>query len=493
MTRRYLDRITGFLLRTDGTVRERTIRSGLWISAASGCIRILEFTRTIVLARLLVPELFGLMSIVLFFRGAIDVFTSTSFGSALIYRQDDLEEAANTAWTLNILRGLLLFVGTFVAAPLVAAFYGQTILTTALRFIAFAFVVESFGNINTVIYEKSLNYRVITIARIITSFANIFVVILMAWLYRNIWALLIGSFMASFSSAAMSFVIQRKWPRLGFNKTLSLELFHYAKYLTGSGILVFLTLNGADVVLGKLLSMQQLGYYSYAFALANLPATHITSVVSEVIFPAYNAIKSDLEKLRAAFLKIFKIISMVSIPAAFGILALSREIIVLLLGAKWEPAVAPLRVLIIFGLVRSLAATSGPILNAIGKPEVVFWVVFGKLCLIAALLVPFIRLWGTVGAAVALTVPMLMEQVFLWQVIRKLLKVDLMPFVTSTATTLLLSVLMSSAIALAKKFLTIETLPVLLVNIVGGFAFYATLTCLFNKGAVLELAELRRK
>jgi lipopolysaccharide exporter len=490
MFKKYIDKITKFLLRSDGSLRDRMIRSGIWISVASGCMRVFEFTRSVVLARLLVPELFGIMSIVLFVRGAIDVLTSTSFKSALIYRQDDIDEAANTAWTLNILRGVLLFIFMFAVAPFVAIFYKEPTLNIAIRFISFAFLVESFSNINMVLYEKNLDYRVITIARIITSFINIVTVILLAWIYRNIWALLIGSFLSSCFSMTITYIIQPKKPKFFFDKKVALELFHYAKFVTGAGIFVFFTLSIADVVLGKLLSLQQLGYYSYAFTLANLPSTHITSVISEMIFPAYNAIKSDLEKLRQSFLKIFKVISIVSIPAAFGIMALSHEIIVVLLGVKWEPAVAPLRVLIIFGLIRSLASTTGPVLMALGKPNVVFWIVLAKFFLIAGLLYPCIREWGTVGAALALTLPMIIEQLLLWYIIKRVLSFDLMPFVHAITGTFIFSGIMYAVLVICKQFVPITTFPLLFANVLLGIVTYVVFTLVFGRNLLQELYEL---
>jgi O-antigen/teichoic acid export membrane protein len=491
MLKRHIGKAIEFLFSSDGTLKERTVRSGIWISIASGCIRVFEVTRTIVLARLLVPELFGVMSIVLFVKGAIDVTTNTSFNSALIYRQDNIRETANTAWTLNILRGFFLCSLVYGVAPLVAVFYKEPILNSALRFISFALIVESLNNINVVIYEKNLDYRLITIFRIISSFINIVIVVLLAWVYRNIWALLVGSFLSSCFNMIITYVIQPKKPQLLFNKKIAIELFHYAKYITGAGVLVFLTLSMADVVLGKLLNLEQLGYYSYAFMLANLPSTHVTSVISEVIFPAYNTIKFDLEKISKAFFKIFRIVSLVSIPAAFGIMALSHEIIVVLLGQKWEPAVAPLRVLIVFGLIRSLAATTGPLLTAMGKQQVVFWIVFLKFCLIGALLYPCIRLWGTVGAALALTLPMLIEQLFLWYVIKKVVSLKLRSFVQAVLKAFIVSVIMWLTIIIFKLLLPSTSLLLLFVSVFFGIVVYGTITWALDKKFLIELLEFK--
>ncbi|MBU5613493.1 lipopolysaccharide biosynthesis protein [Geomonas azotofigens] len=481
-----------FLFEADGTIKERTIRSGIWISMASGLVRVFEFVRSMVLARLLLPELFGIMAIVLFVMGAVNVVTSTSFKSALIYRQDDIEDAANTAWTLNIIRGGLLFVILLILAPAVATFYKESVLNSAIRFIAFSLLIESFGNINTVVYEKELNYRRITIAKIFTSVINIATVLILAWVYRNIWALLVGSLMSSCFNTITTYIIQTKKPRLCFDKKLAAELFHYGKFVTGTSILVFFTLTAADVVLGKLLTFRELGYYSYAFTIANLPTTHITAVISEIVFSAYNAIKSDTEKLISAFQKIFKFIAIVAVPAGFGIYALSGEIVLYILGPGWQPTLAPLRVLIIFGVIRSLAATTGPILTAIGKPNVMFWIVLFKFCLIVCLLYPLITFYGTVGAALALTIPIVIEQFALWYMIKKAFSVSLLPFIATVIRVSCFSLLMLAAIEMLKVLVPVTSLLYIFLNVVFGVVVYGALVWLLDKESVKDLGALRR-
>ncbi|GFO63699.1 lipopolysaccharide biosynthesis protein [Geomonas paludis] len=481
-----------FLFEDNGSIRERTIRSGIWISIASGIVRFFEFVRSMVLARILLPELFGIMAIVLFVRGAVDVITSTSFKSALIYRQDDVEAAANTAWTLNILRGAVLFGFLLVVSPAVASFYQEPLLSPAIRFIAFALLIESFGNINTVVFEKELNYQKITIGRIFTSTVSIVTVLALAYIYRSIWALLFGSLLTSCSNMLITYVIQPKRPRLCFDKRLARELFHYGKFVTGTSILVFFTLTAADVVLGKLLSLKELGYYSYAFTLANLPTTHVSAVISEIVFSAYNAIKSDARKLISAFQNIFKLVAIVAIPAGVGIFALAEEIVVYVLGPGWQPAIAPLKVLVVFGVIRSLAATTGPILTAIGKPNVVFWVVLFKFCLITVLLYPLIRLYGTVGAALALTLPIIIEQVVLWYLIRRAFNIGLMPFITTVARIFLISLVMLGAIVVLKRLVPITSVSYIFMNVFAGVVVYGVLIWSLDKESVKEVCGIKR-
>ncbi len=408
-----------FLSSTSGTLKARTIRGGIYITGATLLTYLFDLLTSIVLARILLPEIFGVMSIVLFVRGGIEVFTQTNFKSALIFKRGDIERSADTAWVLNALRGVVLAAFVVLASPLISRFYGEPLLGRALRFLALVFIVQGFSNINMVLFDKSLDFRKVAIARAGSLLYGV-AVIALGWVLRSVWALLFGIALRSVYDFAVSFLIQKKRPRFAFDRKIALELFHYSKYVTGTGILVFLTTRGDDAVVGKLLNLTALGYYTYAYTIANLPATHLTRVVSEIIFPSYSAINDDPARMGKVFLTVHKFIGHVTIPFGVLLAVFSREIVVLVLGPKWEPAVAPLRVLIVFGVVRSLAATTGPLFKAVGRPDLMFRIVLVKLLVILALIIPLTRSFGLAGASLAVTVPMVAEQLYLWTILKRL-------------------------------------------------------------------------
>jgi len=155
---------------------------------------------------------------------------------------------------------------------------------------------------------------------------------------------------------SLLYYIAEKKPKFSFHPKLAWELFHYGKYLTGVGIIFFLTTRLDDGLVGKILGMRELGFCINAYFFANLPSTQITSIISYLIFPTYSHYNHDQEKLNQVFLRVFKAVSAAAIPASFGILALSDEIASVLLGEIWAPMAPPLKILVFFGLFRALAA-----------------------------------------------------------------------------------------------------------------------------------------
>ena len=354
---------------TEGSVKVKALRSGIWLGLGSSVMRILEFFRSIILARLLLPEVFGVMAIIYILREGITQLSKTSFSNAIIYRKTEIDESVNTAWVLNIFRGLILFVLLFFLSPLVASFYGEDILNVGIKILGIVFIFEGFFNVNMVLYQKNIDLKKNAILNTSTNALGIIVVIILAYYLRNVWALLIGVVLSGFIQVVLSFFIAEKKPKFSFNSKLALELFHYSKYITGAGILAFLTTRLDDSLVGKFLGMKELGFYINAYFYANLPATHITSLLAPIVFPTYSHYSEDQEKLNQVFLRVLKVVAMFTIPASFGILALSDEIASVLLGAIWLPMVPALKILVFFGLFRAIGGCTGPLLNAMGKPK----------------------------------------------------------------------------------------------------------------------------
>jgi lipopolysaccharide exporter len=474
-------KLVAFLSGTSGSLRTRTIRGGIWITGSTIFLRLFELVSSVMLARFLMPKVFGVVSIVLFIRNGIDVFTKTSFKAALIYRKEDIEESADTAWVLNAARGIVLAVAVFLFAPLIAGFYREPVLGPAIRLMSVVFVLDGFSNVNMVRFDKSLDFKKIAISRIFGSFFYSVLVVSLAFAMKNLWALLIGIVFNSVYDFGISYLLPKKRPRVFFDPKIARELFRYSKYITGSGILVYLTTRGDDAVIGKLLGLEQLGYYTYAYAVANLPATHLTRVFSELIFPSYSAINDDIPKLGQAFLAVQKLVAYVAFPVGVLLAVFSREIVVLVLGPGWEPAVTPLRILIVFGVVRSLAATAGPLLKAVGKPNVIFWIVLVKLVFILAIIIPLTRLYGLAGASLAVTLPMVVEQCYLWSIIKRLIAVSAGNIYRQLLIPAALSLMAGAAMMVWKLNFPVDRVFTLALLILCAFLLYGGASWAFDK------------
>jgi O-antigen/teichoic acid export membrane protein len=411
-----------FLNRNDGSITEKTLRSGIWVTLGTGFNSGVRFVSSMILARLLLPDQFGLMGIAIFFFGVLDVLTQPGLTAAIIHRTDRVREAIDTAWTIFIFRGFLLAALMVVGAPFVAEFYADARLEDIVRVVALAFVVHGFTNAYTITLRKEMNFKRLAISEVVVSMVQMIVVVWVAYVYRSVWALVAGRVTLSALRVIASYVITRERPRFSLPGPLVRELFRYGKFVTGSTIVIFLSANLDKAVIGKVLGTASLGYYVLAYSLATLPVSHLGPIVSKVMFPAFSKVQTQESALREAYLKLLKAVAILALPAIAGIGVLAPQVVTVVYGARWLPMLGALYVLVWFGAVRVLAATTEPVFLATGRPHVIFYLSTVRLVLIALLLYPLAARFELRGAALAVTIPVALEQAALWLLLKRAIR-----------------------------------------------------------------------
>jgi len=398
-----------FMFRSDGSLQSKAIRGGLWMAASSVGIAMLTLARSVVLARLLTPEIFGVMALCLMATRLIEIFTETGFGQALIHQGDQFEEARDTAFTLMVFRGVWLCVLSFVIAPWVAAFYNQPILSETVGAVGLTFLLMGMQNINSVALQKELDFRRLAYMEQVVAVLSFIATIGLAWWLRSVWALVYAQVVTAGITSAMSFIMIPGRVRFRLNWKIARQLFSYGRYITGVAIVLFLTRELDNALIGKVLGPKLLGFYVAAFTLANIPATNLSKLVSRVMFPLFSKLQHDLPALRQEYARGLRLITSLVVPLSVAIIVLAREIITVLYGERWEPAVMPLQILSVFGLCRALWMLNGYLYNAIGRPQIDFTTSLARLVLMGAALYPLTMAFGLPGAALAVTVPMLLQ------------------------------------------------------------------------------------
>lgn len=402
----YLKKALRFLHRADGSLQQRAVRSGVWVGLSSVVGAGLSFLRSIILARLLAPEVFGLMAISSMVIRGIEIFTETGFGAALIHRQQRFEDARDTAFSLWVLRGLGLAIIAFLLAPWVAAFYNEAVLESVVSVVGICFFVMGFNNINTIALQKELNFKRLIYLEQLGAVLNAVMTITLAYVLRDVWALVYAQLGASVISVGLSYLLVPGRPRFRFDSAIANELFAYGKFMTGLAIVVFVANQMDNALIGKLLGMEALGYYSVAYTLANVPSTDLSKVIARVFFPLFSKLQSDPEQLRREYARGVGLVVALVVPITAVIVVLANEIIVVLYGTKWMSAVVPLQILAIFGCLHALWMLNGYLCNAIGKPHVDFYMNSVRLAMVLLLLYPLTAAYGLAGASLAVAAPM---------------------------------------------------------------------------------------
>ncbi|MFH1674145.1 MAG: lipopolysaccharide biosynthesis protein [Pseudomonadota bacterium] len=380
---------------------KRVVRGGIWVFALRITSRGLGFIRTIILARLLAPEDFGLLGIAMLAIATLETFSQTGFQTALIQKKENIKSYLDTAWTVSAIRGFVLFLILFLTAPLIASFFDSPQAMLIIRVIAISTLLSGFRNIGILFFQKELEFNKQFVYEMSGTLVDFTVAISLAFILRNVWALVWGGLAANLIRLFMSYIIHSYRPQVRFEKEKFQDLFGFGKWVLGSSILILLVTQGDDIFVGKMLGVAALGFYQMAYMISNLPATEITHVISQVTFPAYSKLQGDLTKLSDAYLKVLQVTALTSIPLAGGIFVMAPEFTQIFLGEKWMPIVPAMQVLALAGLVRSIAATSGCIFYAVGKIRIdTIWQAI-RLLVLAAVIYPLTVKLGILGASIA--------------------------------------------------------------------------------------------
>ena len=386
----------------------RVVRGSLWVFALRIFNRGLAFIRTVILARLLAPNDFGLFGIAMLSLSAVETFSETGFQAALIQKEDHLEPYLDTAWTVSVLRGAILFVILFFSAPAVAKFFDSPQASLLTRVIAITTLITGFRNVGVVFFQKELQFAKQFYYEFSSTVLDFMVAISLAFILRNAWALIWGGLAANVTRLLMSYLLHSYRPKFRFRREEFFRLFHFGKWVFGSSILMFLISQGDDIFVGKILGVTALGLYQMAYLISNLPATEITHVVSRVTFPAYSKLQHDVNRLREAYVSVLHLTAFCSIPATAAIIVLAPDFIHIFLGEKWILAVPALQVLALWGMIRSLGATTGPVFHSTGNPKVLTQLQFVVVVILALIIYPLTKTWGILGTSWAVVISTLM-------------------------------------------------------------------------------------
>jgi lipopolysaccharide exporter len=417
---------------TTEPLSRKVVKGGLWIFALRILNRGLGFIRTIILARLLAPEDFGLLGIAMLAISTLETFSQTGFQPALIQKKGNIKSYLDTAWTISAIRGIVLFAALFLLAPVIARFFNSPQASLVIRVIAVSTLLAGFKNIGIVFFQKELEFNKQFYFEFSATIVDIGVAVTLAFLLRDVWALVWGGLAAHLTRLFSSYILHPYRPRISFHREKFRGLFDFGKWVLSSNILIFLLIQGDDILVGKLLGVTALGLYQIAYLISNLPATEITHVISQVTFPTYSSIQHDLPRLREAYLRVLEFTAVISLPLSGAIFILAPEFTAVFLGQKWTPMVHAMQILCIFGVSRSIAATMGPILYGVGKPEIQTKLSAIHLTLMAIVIYPLTTKWGILGTSLAVVIPNIIILILIIRETNNILRSQFKDFFTHT-------------------------------------------------------------
>lgn len=426
-----LKNVFSWLRHPGSSLSQKVIHGGIWVFAIRIVSRGFTLIRTIVLARLLAPNDFGLFGIAMLALTSLRAFSRTGFDQAIIQKKDDTKPYLNSAWTVQVIRGAVLASILIAGAPLVGAFFGEPRAVLLVRVLGIAELIKSFRNIGIVFFRKELEFHKQFVYRAGGLIADLAVALPAAFILRSVWALVFGLLAKNTVQTIMSFIVHSFRPSIEFNKEKIIELVDFGRWIMGSSILFFLFNQGDDIFVGRVIGTSALGLYQLAYRMTNVITTEFTLTVTKVLFPAYSKIQDDINKLKETYVASFYLTNVLIFLFIGLVFTVGPDFVPIVLGEKWSAMIPLLFALGICALSRTLNGLSGPVLRSLGRPDLITKAMIVNVTLLALLIYPFSVRWGVFGVALSVSIATLTGRAIQLNLTRKELKHSGVVFVKS--------------------------------------------------------------
>lgn len=374
-----------------------------WTTAGHIGTQVIRFATSLVLTRLLAPELFGIMILLMSLRIAMEMFTDIGIGQNVVAsRNADDPAFRNTAWTLQVLRGLTLAVAAFFLLPLLSRFYDEAQLAEILPYLSIFFILTGFQSIGLPLAVRSLSTRATALYEVKGATLGAAIIIGFAYLAPNIWGLLVGNLISTLSNTLLSYSLNRGHKhRLFFNRIYVYEIIGLGKWIFLMSVIYFLANNFDRLVLAKYVSFASLGLYGLAQSLGNVFGQFSTKIGAFIIFPSVaaaevsgSALRDKLRRRRQQFL------ALTLLPIA-GLIATSDLIIEILYDPRYLGAAKVLPWVGLATWVATLSTLNENVLLGLRKPAYLAAANGAKLCFLVVGLPYGVIQYGIIGAAIA--------------------------------------------------------------------------------------------
>lgn len=350
-------------------LKEKTVRGGLARVIAQMTNFGLRIGSLMILARLLDPQDFGLVGMVLAFTGFLSLFRDFGLSTATVQRSSVTHEQISTLFWMNILFGTSLTVLTAALAPVIESVYHEPRLFTLTLVLSLSFFFNGLGVQHGAILQREMRFTALSVINVVGTGASVAIAILMAKAGFGYWSLAALAVTAPVFTSAGTLIAGPWWPGLPRRGIGLRSMMHFGGTITLNGIVVYAAYNLEKVLLGRYWGVDAIGIYGRAYQLVNIPTDNLNSAAGEVAFSALSRLQSEPDRLARYFLKGYSLVLALTVPITLCGTIFAQDAIHLLLGPKWQEAVPIFRLLaptiLIFAMINPFAW----LLFAIGKVQ----------------------------------------------------------------------------------------------------------------------------
>lgn len=378
-------------------LKQKAISSMIWTAIQRYSMTLITFIADVVLARLLTPYDFGCIGMLAIFMIVAETLIDGGFGSALIQRKNPTQEDYSTIFFWNLGMAVFLYCILFICAPLIADFYGISLLDPVLRVQGLILFVYAFNIIQLNQLKKKLQFKVLSIVHVTSNLIALGITIAMAYHGLGVWSLVARNLVAAFITSLVLWFFVKWRPAFLFSWQSFKELFSFGFYMFLAHLVTNISTQIQGLLIGKLYKPETMGYYSKASGTEHFASKSISQVMTQVTYPLYAEVQDDLPALQNMVKRMTMTLSYLTFPLLFILLLVAKPLFMLLYTEKWLPSVPYFQVLCLAGLGACLQSVNFQTISAIGKSKATFFWTFVKRIVGIGLIVGGLALWGMKG------------------------------------------------------------------------------------------------
>lgn len=461
-------------------IKEKAVKGVFWSAMQKWGEQSISFVVFLVLARLLGPEVFGLVALSSIYLAFIQTFLDQGFAEAIVQRQDVEDEHLDTAFWVSICTSLLLTVLSFTGAGLVANIFKEPQLVPIVQWLSLSFILRGLNSVQAAILRRRMDFKSLAVRSLIGIVVGGGVGVVMAYMGCQAWSL-VGQQLSNLVIGVPLMWWVSDWrPGFKISGKHFKDLFSFGINVTGFNLLNFFNRRSDNLLIGFYLGSLALGYYNIAYRLLEIMTQLLTNITAQVAVPAFARLQSEPERVRQGFYRVTQLTSLISFPSFLGVAVLAPQIVPVLFGDEWLASIPVMQVLCIVGILQSLFFFNSSVLLAMGKANWRLWIN----CLNAVTNViafAFAVQWGIVAVAAAYAIRGYLFSPIPLLAIQKLIHINLKTYLQQFVPPLLSSGIMACAIwGVRSLLLPIANLYVVLgiCSLVGAVVYLVSMQLL---------------
>jgi len=461
-------------------LKQKVIKGSIWL----GCLRIISrssgFISALILTRYILPEDYGMVVVGLLIISLLQILTEFGLKKSLIQKQKISQEHIDTAWTVEIGKGIITSIAIYVLAPLFANFFNMSDSIPIIRVIGISPLLMSLCHFKLFLFEKNLEFLKLFILEISILLPSLSVAIGAAIILKNAWALVFGYLTFGIARLIISYIYFPSFPKLKFSLSSFRETFVFGKWVLVGGIASYIATEGDKYFVSKIFGVSTLGLYKMASNIVNLPVNEAKNIFGRVLFPSYSMIQNDVPRYRNAIFQSYSLIFSVLAPITIGITLVSYDFGHFIIGKKWSDISDLLFVFAFVGFTRGIAACNMGAFYGYGKPNILVFQEIARIIVLLSSIWWFIKTFGIIGIGYTLILTNIVSAILMTYFLNLYFDIKFKDLLKINYPTILSLMFMIAGVQAFKQILEPSILRFVLAIFFGGIIYFSSHLVLFK-------------